>query len=74
VWGAFDYGFAHPTAFGLLTEDNDGCIYLIGEHVQQGWLPLRIAGRFAGLPSGVALAGIVLERSLRGMMFSATRR
>lgn len=39
VWGAFDYGFAHPTAFGLLTEDNDGGIYLIGEHVQKGWLP-----------------------------------
>lgn len=38
VWGAFDYGFAHPTAFGLLTE-NDGTIYLIGEHVQRGWLP-----------------------------------
>lgn len=39
VWGAFDYGFAHPTAFGLFTEDNDGTIYLIGEHVQHKWLP-----------------------------------
>lgn len=39
VWGAFDYGFAHPTAFGLLTESNDGVIYLVGEHVQHRWLP-----------------------------------
>ncbi len=39
VWGAFDYGFAHPTAFGLLTEDNDGTIILFGEHVRKGWLP-----------------------------------
>lgn len=39
VWGAFDYGFAHPTAFGLLTEDNDGTIHLVGEHVRHGWLP-----------------------------------
>lgn len=39
IWGAFDYGFAHPTAFGLFTEDNEGCIYLIGEHVKHGWLP-----------------------------------
>jgi hypothetical protein len=39
VWGAFDYGFAHPTAFGLLTENSDGTIYLIGEHVRHGWLP-----------------------------------
>jgi hypothetical protein len=39
VWGAFDYGFTHPTAFGLLTQDNDGIVYLIGEHVQNKWLP-----------------------------------
>ena len=38
IWGAFDYGFKHPTAFGLLTEDNDGVIYLIGEHVRNKWL------------------------------------
>lgn len=38
VWGAMDYGYAHPTAFGLFTQDNDGVIYLIGEHVQNKWL------------------------------------
>jgi hypothetical protein len=39
VWGALDDGFAHPLGFGLLTEDNDGTIYLIGEHVRHKWLP-----------------------------------
>lgn len=39
IWGAFDYGYAHNTAFGLFTQDNDGMIYLIGEHVQHKWLP-----------------------------------
>lgn len=39
IWGALDYGFSHPTAFGLFTQDDDGVIYLIGEHVQHKWLP-----------------------------------
>lgn len=38
VWGALDYGFTHPLSFGLYTEDNDGCIYKIAEHVQNKWL------------------------------------
>lgn len=38
VWGALDYGFAHPTAFGIFTESNDGEIYMIAEHVQNKWL------------------------------------
>jgi len=43
VWGALDYGFVHPTAFGLLTEDNDGVVYLIGEHIHNRWLALQHA-------------------------------
>ena len=39
IWAAFDYGFSHPTAFGLFTQSNDGVVYLIGEHVQHKWLP-----------------------------------
>lgn len=39
IWGSLDYGFSHPTAFGLFTADDDGVIYLIGEHVQHKWLP-----------------------------------
>jgi hypothetical protein len=38
IWGAFDYGFSHNTAFGLYTE-HDGTIYKIWEHVRHGWLP-----------------------------------
>lgn len=33
VWGALDYGFAHNTAFVLLTEKDD-IIYCIAEHVR----------------------------------------
>jgi len=33
VWGAFDYGFVHNTAFGLFTR-HEGIVYQIGEHVQ----------------------------------------
>ena len=38
IWGALDWGFKHPLAFGLYTEDNDGIIYKIAEHVQHQWL------------------------------------
>lgn len=37
VWGALDYGFKHPLAFGLFTENEDG-IEMIGEHVAHKWL------------------------------------
>lgn len=43
IWGALDYGFSHPTAFGLFTEDNDGCVYMIGEHVEHKWLAVQHA-------------------------------
>lgn len=38
MWAALDYGFTHPTAVLLFTE-NDGMIYVIAEHVQSKWLP-----------------------------------
>jgi hypothetical protein len=38
VWGAMDYGYSHPTAFGVFTQDNDGNIIMLGEHVQHKWL------------------------------------
>ena len=38
VWASLDYGFTHPTAVLLFTE-NDGTIYVIAEHVQAKWLP-----------------------------------
>jgi len=39
IWGALDYGYTHPTAFGFFTEDNDGRVLLLGEHVRNKWLP-----------------------------------
>lgn len=38
VWGAFDYGFTHPTAFYLLTEF-DGIVSVVEEHVEAKKLP-----------------------------------
>lgn len=33
IWGALDYGYAHPTAILVLTRDSDGGIWVLGEHV-----------------------------------------
>lgn len=41
VWAGFDYGFTHPTAVVLLTRDGDGNVYVVGEHAEQRWLPVR---------------------------------
>jgi hypothetical protein len=43
VWGGFDYGFTHHTAFYLFGKDGDGNVYVMGEHVQNRWLPQRHA-------------------------------
>lgn len=48
IWGAFDYGFTHPTAFYLLTEF-DGTIYVIAEHVEAKALPVHHAAAIRGL-------------------------
>lgn len=37
IWAGFDYGYAHNTAFILLTA-GDGVVYQIGEHVAHRWL------------------------------------
>jgi hypothetical protein len=37
VWGGFDYGYSHNTAFYLLTE-HDGIVYVVGEHCASRWL------------------------------------
>ena len=42
-WLAMDYGYRHPTVFVLLVEDGDGMLYVVDEHVQDGWLPPRHA-------------------------------
>ena len=56
VWGAFDYGFVHNTAFGVFTR-NEGRVYLIGEHVQNKATVAQHAGAIKALCArlGVAL-------------------
>ena len=48
LWGAFDYGFTHNTAFGVFTR-NDGIVYLIGEHIQNKWTVGQHAGAIHAL-------------------------
>jgi len=43
VWGGFDYGFTHPTAFYLLGQDSDGVVHVIDEHRQSKLLPQQHA-------------------------------
>ncbi|MCO5182195.1 MAG: phage terminase large subunit [Candidatus Promineofilum sp.] len=43
LWGGFDYGFTHPTAFYLLGQDSDGTAHVIDEHRMAKWLPPRHA-------------------------------
>ena len=38
-----DYGYKHPTVFLLLAEDGDDNLYVLDEHVQNGWLPQQHA-------------------------------
>lgn len=59
IWGAFDYGFVHNTAFGLFTR-HEGTVYLIGEHVQNKWTVQQHANAMHALCSrlGVAVARI----------------
>lgn len=37
VWGALDYGFAHPLSFGIFAQDPNGRVYLLGHHTRRHW-------------------------------------
>jgi hypothetical protein len=65
VWGAFDYGFAHNTAFGLFTA-GDGIVYQIGEHVQNKWLPSQHARAMDALLARVGVVKARLSRIVAG--------
>ncbi len=45
VFGAFDWGFAHPFSFGLFATDDDGTVYLLDSTSGRGLQPPEIAGR-----------------------------
>lgn len=48
VWGSFDYGFSHNTAFGIYTR-HDGIVEKIGEHVANKLLPTQHAAAMDAL-------------------------
>lgn len=59
-WGAFDYGFNHPTVFLLLAK-YDGIIYIVGEFGQRKQLPKTNAEGIKKLISGFGLNPSTLE-------------
>lgn len=59
VWGSFDYGFTHYTAFYLHTMDGDGNRYTIAEHCERGWIVERHAEAIKSL---LVRQGIPLTR------------
>ena len=73
VWGAFDYGFSHPTAFGVFTSDNDGRVYLLGEHVQHKWLPTQHAPAMDALVARLGIPKARLRRTVAGHDVFANR-
>lgn len=38
AWGALDYGYAHPLAFGVFTQSPEGNVTLVGAHKRSRWL------------------------------------
>lgn len=42
-WLAMDYGFVHPNVVHVFAEDNDGNVFIIGEHSEMRWLVPRHA-------------------------------
>lgn len=66
IWGAFDYGFSHNTAFGLYTK-HDGTVYKIGEHVQHKWLPSQHAQAMDSLCERVGVPRSRIRRVVAGL-------
>ena len=56
IFGAFDWGYAHPFSFGLFACDDDGAVYLLdavaGRHLQPPDIVLRILDRLQALGIG----------------------
>jgi hypothetical protein len=53
IWGGFDYGYSHNSAFYVLAE-GDGMVYAAGEHVACRWLPAQHADAMRALLGRVA--------------------
>lgn len=58
VWGALDYGWAHPLSFGVLAIDPEDRVYLLGRHAADHWYIPQHDTAIRGL---CAALGVVLE-------------
>lgn len=58
-FGAYDYGFNHPGAFGWFAVDEDGNVYLYREFVQAGLRVDQFAGKLVRYPDTEKLYPIV---------------
>ena len=61
MWGGFDYGFSHYTAFYPLAEDGDGNVHVFDEHAERGWLVEQHA---AAIRSKLARHGLRQDRAI----------
>lgn len=65
IWGAFDYGFAHNTAFGVYTR-HDGTVEKLGEHVANKLLPAQHAAAMDALLQRIGIPKHRLRRIVAG--------
>lgn len=66
VWGAFDYGHAHNTAFGVFTRAPGDVVYLLGEHVRHNELPAQHAPEMDALMTRLGIPKARLQRIAAG--------
>jgi hypothetical protein len=66
VWGAFDYGHAHNTAFGVFTRAPGNIVYLLGEHVRHNELPAQHAPQMDALMDRLGVPKARLMRVVAG--------
>lgn len=55
VWGALDYGFHHPLAFGVFAQDPSGCVYMLGRHVEHKWYIAQHADAMGSLLDALSI-------------------
>lgn len=56
VWGALDYGFAHPLVFLVLAQDPFGNVYVLGRHAEHHWYIPQHAEAMRGLLDSLGLS------------------
>lgn len=68
TWGAFDWGFRHPFAYGLFAQDEDGNVYLVdsvhGRLLLDEEICDRIREQFTGFSAGRFSASVDTERGM----------